>query len=200
MEIKAVLFDLDGVLIDTLECWVRAFNETYRRYGQREISREEFVREYWGHSSEKGFKHLGPDALSYCNARHMENLGMAKPIPGAREVLELCAEKKVKLGLVTNTPRENTLKALEMFDLGRYFDVVVTAGDVLNKKPAPDMVLLACAELGVPADSVVMVGDTESDVRAGKSAGCRVIGIKVSADWTVGDMLELRRLLSEILR
>ncbi|MEM2874435.1 MAG: HAD family hydrolase [Candidatus Hadarchaeales archaeon] len=199
MGIKAILFDLDGVLIDTVECWVRAFNDTYRKYGQREISKDEFIREYWGHSSEKGFKHLGSDALSYCNARQIDNLWMAKPIPGAREVLELCS-KKVKLGLVTNTPKKNTLKELEMFGLKEYFDVVVTGDDVRNKKPSPDMVIEACERLGVSVDDVVMVGDTESDLLAGKSAGCRVIGVNVHADWMVKDMSELKLLLLEMLK
>jgi len=70
----------------------------------------------------------------------------------------------------------------------------------VNRKPSPDMVLRACEMLGVPPEKALMVGDTESDVRAGRSAGCRVIGINVDADWKIRDMYELRRLLEKILK
>jgi len=198
MEIKAVLFDLDGVLIDTLDCWFQAINDTFRKYGRREISRDEFLREVWGYTYDRALGYLGEEALAYCRARLTENLWRAKLIPGAREVLEFC-KNRVRLGLVTNTPRENTLKELEMFGL-EYFDVVITADDAVNRKPSPDMVLRACEMLGVPPEKALMVGDTESDVRAGRSAGCRVIGINVDADWKIRDMYELRRLLEKILK
>jgi len=198
MKIKAVLFDLDGVLIDTLDCWVQAFNDTYRRYGKKEISKEEFMENFWGHSTEKGISHLGEDAVAYCNLRQIENLYLAKLIPGAKEILDFCS-KRAKVALVTNTPRKNTHVELKMFGLEKYFDAVLTGDDVVNKKPSSDMVLKACELLGVKPTNAVLVGDTNSDLQAGRGAGCKVIGINMSGDWIVGDMFELKRLLDKIL-
>jgi HAD superfamily hydrolase (TIGR01509 family) len=68
----------------------------------------------------------------------------------------------------------------------------------VNKaKPDPEIVLKACEFLDVEPEDVVLVGDTNSDVRAGKAAGCTVIGVNIGADYTVKDISELTRLIEE---
>jgi HAD superfamily hydrolase (TIGR01509 family) len=200
MNPKAVLFDLDGVLIDSLECWFQAFNETIGRFGLKQIGREEFLRSYWGHSTEDNFGRLGlgEDAVKYCNSKHMVHTRSAIIMKGTLRTLEF-VKNRAKVGLVTNTPRENTIKELEHFGLRDYFDAVVAGDDVLRKKPHPEMIYRACELLGVEPAEAVVVGDTDTDVKAGKSAGCTVVGINVPADFTINDLAELELVFTSLV-
>ena len=196
---KAVLFDLDGVLVNSLECWLRSFNETLKKYGFGEVSKERFGKEYWGQSTESCFKSLGlgENAAEYCYLMQLKHIDEIKVPKGLREILKLI-KSEVKVGLVTNTPRKNTEKILERFRLGDCFDVVITGDNVAEKKPCPEMVLRACELLGVEPGETLVVGDTEADVRAGKSAGCQVAGMKVPADFTISDLSELISILKSV--
>ncbi|MEM2878328.1 MAG: HAD family hydrolase [Candidatus Hadarchaeales archaeon] len=200
MQVMAILFDLDGVLVDTLDSWFNAFNDTYRKYGLREVSRQEFIEKYWGHSTERGVGRMGKEAKEYCHAMHMEHLDKARLIDGSRELLDFCKEK-FRTALVTNTPRRNTLRVLEAFGLQGYFDVLICSEDVHKKKPDPEMILEACERLGVFPENAILIGDTVLDVMAGHGAGCRVVGINVaSADWNVKNLKEARVLIERMLK
>ena len=193
---KAVLFDLDGVLIDSFECWFSAFNETLKKFGLREIGKEKFSKKHWGESTERNFKSfgLGKEAVEYCHRMQMKHIDEIKAPEGLRKTLNLI-KNTVKVGLVTNTPRENTEKILERFGLRDRFDAVVTGDDVVEKKPCPEMILRACELLGVEPGETILVGDTEADVRAGESAGCVVVGMNVRADLTISDLSGLVSIL-----
>jgi HAD superfamily hydrolase (TIGR01509 family) len=99
--------------------------------------------------------------------------------PDACLFLKTLASRKIKLGCVTNSHRKMTRKILEKTGLIRYFDLVITADDVSNPKPAPDMLLEACRILKVHPSSVVFVGDTEYDALAGKAAGCMTVMYRI---------------------
>ena len=189
---KAVLFDLDGVLIDSIDCWLLAFNETLKKYGLRGLGKREFLRRHWGRSTEDNFKDfgLGEDAVNYCHSQQMRLISEIRLARNAKRTLEIL-KNRVKVGLVTNTPRENTRKILDSFGLTNCFDVVVVKEDVERGKPYPDMIIKACELLGVEPRSALVVGDTPSDLKAGKSAGCKVVGVNVKGDFTVRDLSEL---------
>lgn len=84
--------------------------------------------------------------------------------------------------MITNTPKENVYKILKKFDLKKYFHTIVTGDEVINGKLDPEMVVKACNLLDVEPKDVVLVGDTESDIIAGRSAGCTIIGINTNAN------------------
>ncbi|MBC7110413.1 MAG: HAD-IA family hydrolase, partial [Archaeoglobi archaeon] len=78
----------------------------------------------------------------------------------------------------------------------KFFDVIVTGDEVKAGKPHPEIILRACELLGVSPKEVVLVGDTQSDVIAGKSAGCRaVIGVGTEADFKISSLKELLEIL-----
>ena len=193
---KAILFDLDGVLVDSLECWFSSFNETLKKFGLREIGRKKFSKGYWGKSTERSFESLGfgREAVEYCHRVHLKHIDEIKVREDSRKILKL-VKGMVKVGLVTNTPRKNTEKILERFGLRDSFDAVVTGDDVVEKKPRPEMILRACELLGVEPGETILVGDTEADVRAGESAGCVVVGMRVRADLTINELSELVSIL-----
>jgi len=128
---------------------------------------------------------LDEEAGHYCIDKQLELVELIELFPDTKEVLSRIRHK-YKVGLVTNTPKKNVARILEHFQLARLFDVVITGDDVHEGKPNAEMVIEACRRLKVKPENVILVGDTESDFQAGKSAGCTVIGIGTGAGAGVG--------------
>ncbi|RLG10173.1 hypothetical protein DRN73_08515 [Candidatus Pacearchaeota archaeon] len=177
-EINGILFDLDGVLIDSSDAWWFAVNATLKKFGKKKVSKEEFLKTYWGPHLRESFRkiNLGEDAIEDCNKQYYKFVDKIKIFPESREVLSILKEeKKLKIGLVTNTPREITLFSLKKFSLLNYFDVIIGGDDVKKGKPDPEMMLKACKLLNIKPKHVALVGDTKSDIIAGRRAGIRLI-------------------------
>lgn len=178
---KAILFDLDGVLIDSSDAWWYAVNATLEKFGREKITKKEFLNTYWGPPLRESFKKigLGEDAVEDCNKEYYNFIEKIRLFPQVKNQVLSALKKKFKLALVTNTPRKNTLSALDKFSLTAYFDVIVGGDEIKRGKPEPDMMLKACRLLGIKPENTLLVGDTKSDVIAGKKAGVFVIGLKV---------------------
>jgi len=201
--IEAILFDLDGVLIDSFECWYQAFNAMLRAYGEKEMSREEFTEKCWGPDLNHNLDALNLDeeAGKYCINEQLKLIEFIELFPGVKEVLSRVREEyKLKIGLVTNTPKKNVHRILEYFHLSNYFDVIVTGDDVKRGKPDAEIVIEACEKLKTMPENAILVGDTESDFMAGKSAGCAVIGVgvKSAGDVHIENLYELFAVLDKI--
>jgi len=178
-DFKAVLFDKDGVLIDSLETCFDALNGTLRHFGIPEITRDYYTRKLWGMKSWKIFEDSANDTtaevgerVEYYNKLRDECDEKTNAFPHATEVLRSLRESgKIKIGLVTNTKRSTAIKILEGYSFASYFDVVV-GGDDAEPKPSPKPILLACEKLGILPEETLFVGDTVADINASKSAGC----------------------------
>lgn len=192
---KAVLFDMDGVLVDSIESWWKALNHSLEAHNMPSISKEVFIEKYWGHDLYDNLKrnNLPLKVGMFCNKVYAEHVGDIKIYPDAKEVLEKLS--KYPKCVITNTPCDCTKQILEAFDIAKYFDFVFTSDDVKLAKPDPEIVLLACKKLGVKAKDVVLVGDTDSDIKAGHAAGCKVIGVRIQADFFVKDLSGLLSVL-----
>ena len=101
-----------------------------------------------------------------------------------------------KKSIITNTPKDCAVQILKKFDIEKYFEFLLTSDDVKMAKPDPEIVLKSCKMLNVNPRDVVLVGDTESDVKAGRGAGCKVIGINVDADYIIKSLSELTSLIN----
>ena len=131
--------------------------------------------------------------VTACNELYKEHLVKVTIYPDVKDTLQKL--ERYKKGIITNTPRNRAIQVIKNFKLGGYFDTVVTSDDVDRGKPSPDIVLKACKNLGIEPADVVTVGDTDSDVEAGNTAGCTVIGMNIDADFTVGKMSDLADIL-----
>lgn len=177
---EAILFDLDGVLINSFESWYQAFSKMLRAYDKAEISREEFEEKCWGPDIRYNLAalDLGRDAARHCVREQLDLIELIELFPDVREVLHRIKEEyKLKVGLVTNTPRANVNKIFEHFKLSNHFDVILTGNDVKRGKPDAEIVIKACERLNVKPEHAILVGDTETDYQAGKAAGCFVVGV-----------------------
>ncbi len=197
MGIRAVLFDLDGVLVDSLDVWYRAMNETLSRFGKRRLGKGEYVRKYWGFNLSRNFERLGlgREAVEYCLLRYERHLAEVRTFPEAEEVLRELRKRGFRLALVTNTPSRLVRRLLSNLGLLELFDVVLTGDEVRRAKPHPEGVRKACRRLGVHPSQAVLVGDTRSDVQAGRGAGVMVVGRGVEGDLRIESLGELLSLL-----
>jgi len=192
---RAILFDMDGVLVDSLDSWWHALNAAIQAFHHTTITREEFIETYWGHDLRENLRrlHLNPEVASFCNAIYGDHIGVIKIYPDTKSTLETL--RSYPKAIITNTPEGCAIQILDKFDIKQYFSVVITSDDVKRAKPNPEIVFKACDELGVSPKSVVLVGDTESDVKAGRAAGCTVVGMNIPADITIHSLSELTNIL-----
>jgi imidazole glycerol phosphate synthase glutamine amidotransferase subunit len=198
--VEAILFDMDGVLIDSYEAWFRVFNETMKRYGQKEVAKGEFNKKAWaqdiGTVSDRFFPGEPVSEVAQFYFSTFPSFSRyVKSLPNVKETLAKLRDTGIKLGVITNTFRSLAKKLLEGAGLLDYFDVVIGGDDVKKGKPEPDGILMACETLGVDPYSSIFVGDTIFDIKAGKKAGCKTVGIKISSDNTIKNLKEILEML-----
>jgi HAD superfamily hydrolase (TIGR01509 family) len=198
-QIKAVLFDLDGVLIDSYNVWFLLFNDTLKHFGFRQISEVTF-REHWGQSTKDDVRIFMPgrtveEVRSFFQTNFANYLSDLEINPSAQKTLKTLLRLNIELACVTNSHRDITQQILAVYCLDRYFKAVITADDVKRPKPAPDMLLDACRSLKVLPEQALFIGDTESDKQAGAAAGCVFIGYKLDSTLTVNRLEDLYNLL-----
>lgn len=183
---EAVLFDNDGLLLDTEAVWSRAEQKLFKIRG-REFTIEH-KRSLVGSSAEIAGRKLARfldepgrevelmDELNELVLAELE--GGVDAMVGARELIELLRLAGVPIGLVSNSPRRFIERSHEVAATGSPFDAVVSGHEVAEAKPAPDAYLQGCRELGVePGKRVVALEDSPSGVTAAVAAGLFVIGI-----------------------
>lgn len=104
-------------------------------------------------------------------------MNLVKPFPGVFETLKIIKEKGIKQAAVTSRRKITSISLLQMNGLAEFFDLIVSEEDTKNNKPHPEPLLFALSKLQVlPADSL-MVGDSNQDILAGKSAGAKTIAV-----------------------
>ena len=182
----AVLFDNDGLLLDTESVWTRAEQELYERRG-REFTLEN-KQELVGTSAQiaagiferrLGEPGRGPQIVEELNELVMAELANGvDAMVGARELLADLEGRGMPLALVSNSPRAFIELALSIGGFEDHFAVTVSGHEVAEPKPAPDAYLEACRGLGVaPGRDVVALEDSPTGVTAARAAGLTVVGI-----------------------
>lgn len=180
MNIKTVLFDLDGTIADTNELITASFKHTFDQYGY-EFSEEE-IREMNGPPLTQTFTRINPDQAeemikTYRRHNFEFHDQFVKEIPYAKETIEHLLDRGITIGVVTAKMREGAEKTLAQTKLAPYFDVVVTIDDVIHPKPHPESVQLAMEKLQANPPSTIMIGDNYHDIEAGKKALTQTAGV-----------------------
>lgn len=194
---RALLFDMDGVLIDSVDAWLAALNKALTCKQYPPIPKKEFISKYWGHDLKDTLQlmNIPLSILDDCTLRYHEFIHQAKTFPHTRETLKRL--NHYPKAIITNTNKNLTEKLLKNLKLRSFFNVITTGDMVKQAKPDPALVLKACDLLQIPVEQTMLIGDTQSDVIAGKKAGCMVVGIKINADYTISDISSLPSLLEK---
>jgi phosphoglycolate phosphatase len=196
INVNAVLFDLDGTLIDSAPIYYQIIDIIFERLRVPPVSREilqdamddgDFNWDYVLPASMKPRK----KALIASAREIIDEIAPSlfreqiKLIPGAADVCAKFAADNLKMGLVTSTPRDYLalkLTPLREADIEKLLKVIVTADEVANKKPHAEPLLKGSRELGTAVGQCVYVGDTRVDIRAGNAAGMKTVGVLTGFD------------------
>jgi len=185
--LKAVLFDLDGTLINSIDHIIACWQETVRICLGREITREELLPTL-GRALLECFEEIAPgrgEEMREVYRAHQKETHdtMVTLFPGTREALDRLRDAGLTLGVVTSKGLPAASLGLNLFGLMPYFSTLVTYEDTTRHKPNPEPLLVAIERLGVQSADVAYIGDAVVDIQAGKAAGMHTIG----ATWGAGD-------------
>lgn len=195
---RAVLYDLDGVLIDSMMAWFHVIQRGLRELG-RPPTTLDYFRGTFGQGVEADRAEFFPEWTSaelnafYARAL-VDELESIEVVPRASEVLQQIGALGLRQAVVTNTPLPLATRVLSCKGLAPYLDVIAAAGEA-EEKPAPDLLLLALSRLGSRAEETIYVGDSATDAAAAEAAGVLLVGMRQPGAVTLSSLSELLALI-----
>jgi HAD superfamily hydrolase (TIGR01509 family) len=206
-KIRCVIYDCDGVLFDSLEANTRLYNDLCARVGRGPLREEEMryvhthtvfeaIHFIFGKENEMEKKALEMLSLEQIDLR--EYIVYLKMEPHLLQALEKLKEKGILRAV--NTNRTTSMKyIMEKYDLWPYFEMVVTALDVVNPKPHPESIEKILQEFNLNQKEAVFLGDSDVDQQTAKSSGVKFVAYKnrdIGNDAYIEDHLDVIKLLS----
>lgn len=205
---NAIIFDMDGVIIDSHSVAYQVLCETANQYG---CNLTVDVIKSWGSLSSKQFwrrlkeeYHLSYDLTtlisSYDIEKEIENYKEIGLISGILELVTMLKDNGYKIALATSATRKRMNAVLDMFNLHDFFNTCICDQDVSMSKPNPEIFLVAAEKLGVEAKNCIVIEDSFNGLLAAKVAGMTCIGFKglqhvnenmEEADWIINDFKEI---------
>jgi beta-phosphoglucomutase len=206
--IKGVLFDMDGVLVDSEPLICKAAIMMFHELGIK-VMPEDF-HPFVGMGENR---YIGGVAENYGVRVDIEKVkartyeiyadivhGKLSPLPGAHEFISECRKRGFRLALATSA--DSVKMEVNLAEIGlppATFNAIVTGLDVENKKPFPDIYIRAAERIGLAPHECLVVEDAISGIKAGKAAGCRCLGVTTSfdaqvlaeADWICGSLMNV---------
>ena len=210
--LKAVIFDMDGVVVDNHQFHFRAWMEFSKRHNfelNKDIYRDNFngktnadlFQMLFGKLSSDQMKKLADEKESLYQEIYREHM---IPHKGLIDFLDYLTQKKIKIALGTSAPPFNVDFTLDTLKLRRYFEVIVDGSQVSRGKPDPEIYTLCVHRLGLNSRDCVVFEDSLAGLESGERAGCVIIGVATShGAWEltsktqliIHDFTEARKLL-----
>lgn len=183
--IKAVLFDLDGTLVNTNEHIISALMLALEKVSKVRKTREEIALTFGIplHKAIQGFdsENWALILKTYHEFANLKGFSDVTLFPSVKETLIELKKNQLKMAIVTSRKKENALSYLTHFELLSYFDEIIGPEDTKKHKPHPEPILLALEKLNVLATEALMVGDSPFDLQAANSAKVKSIGVSYTA-------------------
>lgn len=184
--IKAIIFDLDGVLLDSVGRDIAITVQVFNNFGYSITQSDEQYIIGWHPAdrisvfAEKFNMSPEEQQLIVAAEKHLYRElwdSTSKLLPGVKECLDTMKTKGLTLALATTSTGESVSKFLQKFNLHGYFTLILTREDVFTRKPNPEVYTKAWNELGYKSEEMIVVEDTEIGVRAAKSAGLPCVAV-----------------------
>lgn len=189
MNINTILFDMDGIVVDSERLHIEAFEVALNKFGIK-VS-DEVMLEFVGRSDEAFFEYI----YNNVSNKHTEEEMLAEKhkqydiisknlqyIEGVEDFINKVKAKELKTALVTSSAKLTVAQADRILDHIKYFDAVVAEEDTRKHKPNPEPYLLGLEKTNSDADTTLVIEDSINGIKAGKAAGCTVVGMTTSFD------------------
>lgn len=181
---KAVLFDIDGTLVDSnylhVDAWSRAFEqvghpvEAWRIHRSIGLDSDRLLETLLGDDRDE----LGDRAKKLHSDLYTEMNNRLRPLPGAVDLLHALAQAGIRVVLATSAPKDELDTLTEVLDSDDALHATTSSDDVETAKPEPDIVNVALERAGVDASDALFIGDAVWDMKAAGRAGVRAIGVR----------------------
>lgn len=192
--IKAILFDMDGVLIDAREWHFQSLNKALQLFGKA-ISRQDHLDNFDGLPTRKKLERLSSDRglprelhdfINDLKQKHTFHIVNEHCHPNFRHEFALSRLKSegYRMALCSNSIRRSVDLMMELSNLSEYFDITLSNEDVTHPKPNPQIYLLAMNKLGISADHCLIVEDNDNGIKAAKAAGGSLLRVQSPQDVT----------------
>ncbi len=190
--LPAVIWDMDGVLVDSAELHLAAWQQTFSQRGV-DFSRDDFHRTFGMVNKDIIAFKLGDVAADLTKAighekeeafRNLVRQSHIQPLPGAAPLIESLFSQGVPMALATSAPRANAELILGLVGFSRFFQAVVSEEDVTRGKPDPQPFLLAAERLDIPPDKAAVIEDAPAGLAAARAGGMKSIGVATSHNRT----------------
>lgn len=180
---RAVVFDLDGTLVDTTVLILNTYVETIRSLGGADVTRDDILSNFnIGPTPVVLERFLGrpvsPQDLDVYYAAYEAAISSLQPFAGVTDMLQQLHRMGYRLGLFTSATRRAVSLVLPRISLDRYFEAIIAGDEITHPKPAPDGLELICRRLGVNTKETAYVGDAKVDLGCARRA--RVLGIQAT--------------------
>ena len=199
MAVRAVIFDMDGVIVDSEPYSMQALIDILRQYGV-EPTEDELQRSYGrrvrddfvDYFSRHGVTADVNVAIAHKHARYYHlAAGHLQPLPGVGALLRRLRDHSYRLALASSGDRVKVAFGIQALELNGIFEAVVTGDDVSHSKPDPEIYLIAAQRLGVPPAECLAIEDAPAGVEAAKRAGMRCLAVTNSVARDQLDMADL---------
>lgn len=195
---KAVIFDLDGTLSDSIRSIAYCANRALEKFGLMPFETDRykyFVGDGASRLIKRTLENQPSDRMDLFDEVMAEYEALfavdcmyeVKPYEGIRELLGELKKREIRIAVLSNKPHQNTGKVIHDLFGDEVFDVVQGQVPEIKRKPSPDGVFLISEKLGIPIEEILYVGDTNTDMQTGKSAGAFTVGVL----WGFRDRAEL---------
>ena len=171
----AVIFDLDGTLVDTKELIYKSFIHTFEKYKPGYHLSEEELKSFLGPSLKNSFlryfdeSQINEIIAYYREFNHAHHDEYIREVPNVEQTLKYLKENGYPLAVMSNKLSDIVRMGLQCFKLEDYFEVILGGEEISESKPSPQGILEACEKLHVPHDNVIYVGDSPTDIQACKN-------------------------------
>jgi phosphoglycolate phosphatase/AHBA synthesis associated protein len=201
MELRAVIFDMDGVLVFSEDAWFAVYNETLVLFGHPPVPRAEFDSIYGNGAAADRDAYMPERTVAEIEAAYTrlfeDHLAEIRPNPEAKTVLSELGRRGIRTALATNTTAPLARRVLELHGLLPLLDATASADEAGAGKPDPAVVRLAAERVGVPLPECLFVGDSRFDEAAAAAAPVRFVGLGHGDGSRIERLRELLALVPE---
>jgi HAD superfamily hydrolase (TIGR01549 family) len=190
-QLRVVVFDLDGTLVDTMQLILGTYVDTIRSLGGPNITSDDVLAKFHVGPTPALLEHflgrpISAEDLERYHTAYEQAIAGLQPFPGVVEMLEQLSRASYHLGLFTSATRRAAARVLARARLDRHFEVVVGGDEVTQPKPAPDGLELVCRRLGVRPNQAAYVGDALVDLECARQAGA----LAIHARWSGASQIQ----------